>query len=112
MPRRPPEPGGGATCLEADVSNKVRADALEQSSLAAMEEFVKTGDEAHAQQARVSAAALSILLRRETLELNRQRLYLDIARSITRDPDALADLLSRALPETPFALLPATARKS
>lgn len=83
-----------------------RAEALETAALQGMENYIKTGDEAKAQPARVSAAALSILLRRETLVLNRQRLYLDIAKSITKDPEQLAELLSRALPETPFALLP------
>jgi len=83
-----------------------KAEILESTALSVMEEYVKTGKEEGAQQARVAAAALGLLLRRETLSLNRQRLYLDIAKSITKDPEQLARLIGIALPETPFAQLP------
>lgn len=80
---------------------------LEDVSVEALTDYVKGGggDKVQTQVARIAVSVLSVVQRRRSIELNRDRLYFAMAKGLTSDPIKLADYIRQTQPSSPFARL-------
>lgn len=64
-----------------------------------------SGDKMQMAVSRVALGILSVVQRRRSLELSRDKLYFTMARTIATDPIQLANYIATTSPSSPFAKL-------
>lgn len=83
---------------------------LEHASLDALVDYVKGGgDDSQHAVARMALNALGMVQRRRTVDLSRDRLVFNMARSVALSPEELAEIITASQPEA-FARLTIPAR--